>query len=564
MINVATAKHPDYRNLEASWEKWRKTYDGGPDFVAKYLETFSARELTADFNVRKRITPCAAFAKAAINDIKNAIFQRIPTVTREGGPVSWMKACQGKGLGVDLKGSTMNSFIGRRVLVELLTMAKVGIFVDRQPLPETVSLADRVPSPYLSLYKAEDIMSWAYRQDGSPWEFQSLLLRDQDDKVDPELGLPTGIPVDRYKLFQLTPDGVVVRFFDKDGDEDRPQMFLKIKKIPFVVAGITDSLLKDVADHQIALMNMESSDIAFILKGNFPFYTEQQDKRGVGDHLKKKGSADQDSDDLTDDNITAGAMHGRRYPRNTDRPGFIAPPTDPLMAAMKKEEQLKRDIRILVNLGLAQIQGTMASAESKNMDQKGLEAGLSYVGMELEHAERRIAAIWAEYEGVSDQPTVQYPQRYSLKSDADLMQEAKDLEDRMMAIPSDTYKREIAKKIAETMLGPDLSLEQLQKIYKEIDDAEILTTDPDVIYKAIENVVLSPEGAAKALGIPKSEVDKAAKAHAERAATILAQQQKVNPAARGVDELDPDPQSGKVDKADVDPTEKKEVRGEGK
>jgi hypothetical protein len=37
--------------------------------------------------------------------------------------------------------------------------------------------------------------------------------------------------------------------------------------------------MEDIADYQIALMNLESSDINYMLKSNFPFYVEQYDPR---------------------------------------------------------------------------------------------------------------------------------------------------------------------------------------------------------------------------------------------------------------------------------------------
>jgi hypothetical protein len=74
------------------------------------------------------------------------------------------------------------------------------------------------------------------------------------------------------------------------------------------------------------------------------------------------------------------------------------------------------------------------------MDNQGLEAGLSYIGLVLEAAERQIAEFWAAYEereSVSKREvaTIKYPDRYSLKTDADRITEAQNLVKLMYAVP---------------------------------------------------------------------------------------------------------------------------------
>lgn len=522
--------HPEYDVLR--WDKWRLTYEGGDDFINRYLVKFSAREDDDDFLGRKAIAYCPAHAKAAVNDIKNAIFQRINDVTREGGPNSYRKAMNGELSGVDLRGGTMNDFVGRQVLPEMLVMSKVGVYVDREPLPEALTVADTVPHPYLYIYKAEDILSWDYNKE-RPWEFSVLLLRDWVTEVDPGTGLPVGI-VENYRILSLTAEGnVSVRFLDKNG-QTISEHILQIRRIPFVIFEITNSLLCDVANYQIALLNLASSDLAYLLKANYPFYTEQRDDRAGSSHLKRQGGTEEGS---TDDEVRAGVMHGRTYPMRAERPGFIAPPTDPVKVSMEKQNVMRDEIRLLVNLSLSNVKPKQASAESKGMDEHGLEAGLSYIGLELEHGERQIAAIWAMYEGVNDQPLVRYPERYSLKTDEEVLDEVKALEERMMAVPSDSYKREVAKQIVVKMLGTKLHADKISEIMGEIDAAKILTTDPEVLFSAVEHALIDNKGAAKALGIPPESVEQAQKDHAERAARIAAAQARANMANRGVKDL---------------------------
>lgn len=78
---------------------------------------------------------------------------------------------------------------------------------------------------------------------------------------------------------------------------------------------------------------------------------------------------------------------GMKYGIGLERPGFISPPTDPLVASMKKQSEMKDEIKQLLNLSLS----SMGDSTSK-------EEGLSFIGQELERGEREIAAIWCEYE----------------------------------------------------------------------------------------------------------------------------------------------------------------------
>ena len=186
-------KHPEYKDLQRYWNKWRLTYEGGDKFVNAYVKMFSQLEDYNDFADRKAITYVPAFAKAAVNDIKNSIFQRTADITRVGGPESYQNAILGRDGGVDLDGSSMNAFIGRQLLPEMLTMKKVGVYVDA-PDNQGVTLYDvKDERPYVYLYKAEEIISWTSAPGDVSTEFLTLLLEDNYDDIDPDTGLTTGV-----------------------------------------------------------------------------------------------------------------------------------------------------------------------------------------------------------------------------------------------------------------------------------------------------------------------------------------------------------------------------------
>ena len=521
---IENLTHPDYDRLSPDWTKWRLAYEGGREFIETYLATLSSRETPEDFAIREDTSYCPAFTEAGINEIKNSIFGRMIDIIRIGGSKSYQRAVMAEDGGVDLRDNSMNSFIGTEILSDLLIMAKVGIYIDMPRLSGQTIADSSGKRPYLYSYSVEDIRSWTYDVPGQPNEFSSLLLCDHLYKKDSLTDLSTG-KVERYRLLKKVSDGVELRFFDSDGtpidmDGNEGEVIYKLNlpQIPFVLITLPNSLMKNVADYQIALLNLESGDINYARKANFPFYTEQYDPRSDTTYQKP---ANETSDDTAgQQEISIGPTQGRRYPINTDRPGFIHPSAEPLNASMAKCKQLKEDIRLLINLSLAAFNPATASTANKSFDNQGLENGLSFIGLTLEKAERQIAKFWAIYEG-SEQASISYPDNYSLKSEQDRQQEAEGKQKLMEVVPSNSYRREMAKEIVRITLGNKVSNKMIDKIEKEIDSAPTMTSDPTTIALDWTNGFVSTETASIARGYTKEEAAKAKIDHAERIANVL-------------------------------------------
>jgi hypothetical protein len=371
---------------------------------------------------------------------------------------------------------------------------------------------------------------------------------------------------------------------DKDGEyTDEGPIELSLQRIPFVMLDIGDSLLKDVSNHQAALLNLTSADVSYALKSNFPFYTEQRDARAVGDHLKTTmnpdGTAMAGGQRASDREVITGVTHGRTYDLKADRPKFIHPSPEPLEASLKLQEKLEDDIRKLVNLAVTNKIGKRAtSAEALQMSDQGLEAGLSFIGLVLESGERKITSHWAAYE--ERQPasreiaTIKYPDRYSLKTDADRISEAGKLAELMFKVPGRSVKKEIAKGIVSALLSGRVNTAKMDDVFKEVDAANYATSDPKTILDALEAGACGEQVASIALGFDDDEYLQAREDHAARAVRVLAAQTAAsagnNPAARGVADLSADPgregseeRSAALDTT-LNDTAAKPVRGEGK
>ena len=550
---IVNITHPEYDAMLDEWEKYRLTYQSGTPFIDKYLRMFSVREDTTDYRNRKDTAYVPAHAKAAVNDVKNAIYQRLIDITRAGGPVSYQRAITGNAGGIDLAGNSMSGFIGRLALPELLVMAKVGIYIDKPRVEEGSSLlVQRQKRPYIYMYEAEQIRSWCYDDQN---RLVSLLLVDKRFDTDDAFGLLFN-QIEGYRLLNLIAEGVRVRFFDAKGHliED---ITLNLTAIPFVIGEITTSLMTDIADYQIGLLNLASSDMSYAIKSNFPFYTEQYSPAA---ELMNHRQADGDEDDenpgtaanakkANDKELKVGATKGRRYPKGLERPGFIHPSPDPLLASMKKQDQMKQEIRQLINLNLTNVEPRRASAEAKSFDERGLEAGLSYIGLELEYMEREVSRIWAEYESRSkpNPATVFYPKQYTLRSEASRQEEA-DLKVKQAAqLPSETYRKEMMKDVADLTIGTKVSEETLKKIKIEIDGAKVVIVDPGTIREDVEQGLVTRKTASEARGYPEDEVKNAETEHAERLKRISISQMPEGGAARGVPDVDPEGPKGAKD-----------------
>lgn len=587
-MKIIDTRHPMVLLGMTDWELWRTVYEGGDEFRDAYLKQFTSREETVDFNLRRDMTPIPTFAKAALNDIRNAIFQRMRDILRRGGSESYQHAVSGVGYGVDRRGSTMNAFLGMKVLTELLVMGRVGVYVDAPIVPDVATLADATDTqPYLYQYAVEDILNWRMAGPEKPSQFQSLLLRDTTLEFDQRTMLPT-TTAQRYRLMWIDDEtgNVMLQFYNLEGGEIGPDglpsvgpIALGLKQIPFVMLDVGDSLLKDVSSYQIALLNLVSSDVSYALKANFPFLVEQRDLRAVGSHLKRVATGDGTSSTggqgAADEEVKVGVTHGRAYDKGMNAPAFINPSSEPLQISLKLQDKLETDIRRLINLAVENI-GVRASADAKEMDNQGLEAGLSYIGLILENAERQLAHYWAAYEqrdpARRNVATIKYPDRYSLKTDKDRVDEAEKLSELMYAVPGKTVKKELGKLIVAALLAGKVDLATLERIDREIDGANYTTSDPRIIIDSKNAGLVGEKTASTALGFNEEEYLTARQDHIDRIKRIAESQGALpgkNPAARGVPDLATDVQGGSEEKelsreTDLEATTQPRVRGKGR
>lgn len=575
---LISTRHPLFQQNKSDWEKWRTTYEGGDEFLDDYLKRFSKREGNEVFKARKAITPISGYAKIAVNRMRNAIFQRMGDIIRRDGSQKYQESVAGEKGGVDRRGASMNFFMGFQVLTDLLVMGRYGVYVDNPDMEGALTAADTIATkPYMYGYRVEDILSWQTSNPEDPNEFQALLLRDVDLSVDDLTFLPLERVI-RFRWVFIDPKTgqVNIQFISREGKPEGEPKELPITRIPFHVFDIGGSLMKDICNHQIALLNIDSANVSYNILANYPFLTEKRGGGTLGPHWKQaanaEGTATEGGQGANEETVEIGNMTARLY--DEEAPAFISPPSDPLEVSRLLRGDLVDDIDRLVSLAVSSLPGQITS------DNEGLESGLAFVANVMQTGERRLAEFFAIFEETRDSArrvaTVGYPDRFSLKSDGERVKDANDLGDLMAKVPGRSVKKELAKTIASTLLSSKVNTETMDQIIREIDEADYCTSDPDIVEMAIDKGLVSNKTASVSLGYPPDEHIQAQKDRAIRIALTKEAQKKAsgeeltNPAARGVDDESVAPQQDAASEkelsreTDEQPTTETRVRGKAK
>lgn len=550
--------HIDYLGLHNEMQRWRDAYEGGDNFVQRYLEKYSDKEADADFQLRRKRAYCPNLCAAAINEYLNRFVSGLSKVTRKGN-ATYLQQLQGKGGGVTGHGDKMDMFLAEEVLKELMPMGRVGIFVDNfREVGET--LADQNSRPYFVLYRREQIKNWRYDHLGLSHLHLEYKTQTYDDD-----GFPKGTADRELKLIRR--EGFV-EYQELEGDSEVNSGRLELPRIPFVDLWISTPLMRDIVNHQIALLNIESSDVQYILEANFPFLVQQFEK--TYQYQRMLSEQDEEFREYNNDNATHEAAHGKEdakgehlghnrgmvYGRNLNAPAFIHPSSEPLTASMKKQEQIEQQIRKILMLSLINMQGVSASQQSRSEANQTVESGLYVLGQVLERAEQELAEIWAMYMGV-EPATITYPTRYAILTEEEINQIVKRYRDTLTLVPSRTYQMEIAMEVVNNLL-PHLTYEQFSKIEKELSEFTTLVADPDIVRENVEQGLLSHQLGAKLNLYPPEDLAVAKEEHIQRLKEIQAAQTPVE-VVRGVDDS-----ASEGDNTAKDDKEGKPQRGDGK
>jgi hypothetical protein len=516
---------------EFDWSEWRYCYYGGKQFRDKYLVPFSDRETAEEFARRKSLTPIPTYAKKEINRVRNTLASRLPDVIRKGGNVQWRSAIDGKGRGVDLRGASMNGFTSKLTIPEMLVMQQFGVYVDA-PSGNFARKSD-VPkdfSPFLRPFTVEN-----FRAEPAPAEHPSdwlaVTLRIVTPSYNPKTRTTSHDTV--YRHYWISDSGeAVTQDTSESGKELSSVRGLGRPNIPFVVYDGNESLMAEACSYQITALNMISVDSNYAVDSNFAFMVKKQ-SRSMPTHLDEEKEAQ------------VGRGKGLLY--EDQPPAFISPPTSPMQISLALRKEMKEEVREIIT-------GILMSAG----DDGTLEAGLAFYGDRLAQGEDRIWDHWTSY-GATPSITVSFPDTWSMKTDAERIEEANAWVDLMNKLPGQLGRRYAGKEAYDRAFRGTLNRKELDAVKAQVDEVPYTTADPDVVIKAKEQDIVSVETAAQALGFNPGEGDAAAKDADERAKRAAESMADANRGAQqGLKDLSADPNSVKKVR------QNEEKRGEGR
>ena len=189
---------------------------------------------------------------------------------------------------------------------------------------------------------------------------------------------------------------------------------------------------------------------------------------------------------------------------STNRPDFIHPSSEPLKASIQLQEKLEDDIRRLINLAVNKLDRE-GRLNPKPWTTKAWKLDSHISASMLESTETSDRGVLGQLcdEQAPRTPGGDHqvlPDRYSLKTDADRIEETTKLSKLLYSVPGHEAKREIAKLMVLVLLGGKVSVEVIDSIRDEIDTCDYLTSDPNVIIQAVEAGLCSEQTGSFALG----------------------------------------------------------------
>jgi len=517
--------HPTY-DKDLYWDL-RAVVSRTNDYVVAYLRRYSLRESTDAFNYRKQITPNDAQPRIALKKLCDSIRGRMVGIRRKVDLNNVMVALDGENKGVDAFGSSMTGLMSDSVVYEVALMGRVGLFVNRDEAPSDVKAEASANDPYIQVYPTETIVNWVYGSDGL---FNDLLLQISEDVITD--GFVTGTEK-KFRRFTRVNGKVTVTTYDKDFENGEERVW-DVPMIPFYLIDF-ESQVERVLEMQKALNNLASSDYTFLIKSNFPLYTEQVDQAVKAQIQHNAIIAAQTAEDTgsvesavtshskkVNTDVDAGTFQGREYGKDLDRPGWVTPPTAHLTASADRQELLKSDIDKALDVDSLNVREVKTSADSKQIDRETLIGGIYNLFLQLQRAETQILKMWLMYMDSASSVLIEYPDAFDLRSQEERLKAADKKLTSRDSVPSITAKRSLTLAAVGDLL-PHATEEAMQKIAAELEKAEMFAT-PTTLEMLVTEGAIPSELTMDALALDVKYAGEAKKEHAEKMAVIAAAQ----------------------------------------
>lgn len=440
--------HPLYDSYKYEWDFYLRSYMGGIQYQDGQYLTQYLNESKEDYARRIELTPIDNHCKNIIH-IHSSFLWRVPP-TRAYNSLQGNFALEPFLKDADLDGRGFDSFM-KQAQVWASVYGHVWIMVDK-PKSNAGTKAEELEQdirPYVTMFTPENVYDWKYeRTPSGRFELVYLKVRESIDRVD---------ETTTEEYFRVwTKEDVSYYRFVNDTEELIEQTDNVLGKIPAVFVPSQRSTVRGIGISDLA-------DISHMQRAVYQELSEIEQLIRISNHPTLVKTYD------TDANAGAGAVIN--LPDDMDgalKPYQMQPSGQNLDAVRASINDKVESINRMAHMGA--VRGTESITQSgvaMQTEFQMLNAKLAEKADILEHTEEQLWQLFCDYQEVSFDVEVFYPDAFDLRDyDKELvfLQSMK-----ASGVSSDTLQKEVDKKIADLILDDDM----LAKAHDEIDTTTV-------------------------------------------------------------------------------------------
>jgi hypothetical protein len=432
-----------YTEYKDQWQFLFESYVGGKAYKNAGHLTRYVNESPGEYTARLESTPLQNHCNSVISVYNGFLFRQAPN--RQYGSIENLPELEDFLNDADMDGRSFNSFM-KDVSTYSSIFGHAWIVVAKPDIGATTRGEEMEAGvrPYVSMLSPLTVLDWSWKRQPN-----GRYVLDYFKYIEEVNG-------DVVTCKEWSPDFIRTVVIDRDNDVVTEQFVEPngLGKIPAVLAYSQRSIMRGIGISDIA-------DIASAQKYIYNALSEIEQSIRLDSHPSLVVTPN------TNVGVGAGALI---HMDESMDPGlkpyvldFQGASVEKILAAIN---QTVESIDKMANTGAvrATVSRTMSGVAMETEFQL-LNARLSEKGDSLELAEEQVWKLWAEYMGYAWDGVVEYPDSFNLKD------KGNDLELYLKASTAphqtETYKKQLQKQIAQTVIMDEL---ELSEIYNEIDE----------------------------------------------------------------------------------------------
>lgn len=436
-------QHPDYDNNQNRWEFYLRSYMGGEDYQDGSYLTPYLNESSDEYSRRIRLTPLDNHCRNIVHIYSSFMWRTPPT--RQYNSLSNNQALDSFIADADLDGQSFNSFM-KQAQVWASVYGHVWLMVDK-PQSNAGTRAEELEQgirPYATLFTPENVFDWKWeRMPSGRFELVYLKVRESIDRKD------ATTTISHFRIWRKD----IIEHWIEDGETDSKidEMPNPLGRIPAVFLPANRSVVRGVGISDL-------SDVAYMQRAIYQELSEIEQLIRISNHPSLVKTYDTDA--------SAGAGSVINMPEDIDgnlKPYLLQPSGQNIDAIRESIKDKVEAINRMAHMGA--VRGTEAITQSgvaMQTEFQMLNAKLNEKARLLELAEEQLWSIFCQWQNVSPDVEVYYPDSFDLRDydkELQFLQQAK-----ASGVRSVTLQQEIDKQIADLVLDDELLARAHQEI----------------------------------------------------------------------------------------------------